>query len=53
MTRAIVALALASGIAPSVWFEQDPRVIDTAFELLAERDDEQGTSGTGGRVMGG
>jgi hypothetical protein len=37
MTRTVIALALASGIAPDIWWEQDLRSIITAVELLEER----------------
>jgi hypothetical protein len=58
MTRTIIALSLASGIAPDVWWEQDPRSIVTAVELLEERNNRdnapQGTTfDAQGRQMSG
>lgn len=43
MSRTIIALALASGIDPEVWWNQDLRSIATAMELLEQRNkrDEQ------------
>jgi hypothetical protein len=38
----VVALALASGIAPDVWLRQDDRVIETAWALLEEQNKQQG-----------
>ncbi len=37
MTRAVVALALNSGIPVSAWLAEDPRVLDTALTMIAER----------------
>jgi hypothetical protein len=37
LTRTILALALASGIDPEVWWKQDLRSIATAVELLEQR----------------
>jgi hypothetical protein len=34
----VIALALASGIAPSVWAEEGERAIITAFHLMEDRD---------------
>jgi hypothetical protein len=44
MTRTVIALALASGIAPDIWWEQDVRSIITAVELLEERNRQNSNS---------
>lgn len=36
MTRALVALAIRSGIPASAWLAEPPRYIETALDLLAE-----------------
>jgi hypothetical protein len=38
--RSIVALALRTGIPVSTWVDEDPAVITTALELIAEQDEE-------------
>lgn len=37
MTRAVIALAIRTGIAPSAWLAEPPRYIETAIELLSEQ----------------
>jgi hypothetical protein len=36
MNRAIVGLAMRSGIPPDAWREMDPRDLDTALDLVHE-----------------
>jgi len=58
--RSLVALALATGIPTRAWLDEDSRTIETAWELIEQRDDggksskraTYGKSGDG-RVMGG
>ena len=55
--RSLVALALASGIPTHAWLDEDSRTIETAWELIEQRDEgrpqRRPTYGNGGRVMGG
>ena len=39
MTRALIALAIRSGIPPTVWLEQPDWYIETAIDLLTQDDD--------------
>jgi hypothetical protein len=49
LTRLTIALAVATGIAPDVWADQDWRTIVTAAELLSkkksDKDDDRQMSG--------
>jgi hypothetical protein len=40
LTRLTIALAVATGIAPDVWADQDWRTIVTASELLSKKTDK-------------
>ena len=54
--RSLVALALASGIPTRAWLDEDSRTIETAWELIEQRDGGgSGKRATYGdnRVMGG
>ncbi len=41
MSRAVVVLAMTTGIPASVWAEEDPRTLATAFEVFAERMEDE------------
>jgi hypothetical protein len=53
--RSLVALALASGIPARAWLDEDNRTIETAWDLIDERENGGKSSKreTYGRVMGG
>lgn len=53
MSRALVALALATQIPFRAWADEDSRVIETAWELIDERDNGPHRPDTQGRTMGG
>lgn len=40
MNRSVIALALRTGIAPSVWLAEGEEAVITAFELLAAESEE-------------
>lgn len=53
--RAVVALALATQISVSAWLDEDARTIETAWDLIDERENggRSRKRETFGRVMGG
>lgn len=52
--RSLVALALATGIPARAWLDEDNRTIETAWELIDERENDSSRKReTYGQVMGG
>lgn len=51
--RAVVALAITSGIAPDVWLGQDARLLDTGLDLMSEQQQRDRRPAGGGPIMSG
>jgi hypothetical protein len=53
MTRAVIALAIRSGIPASTWLAEPPRYIETALDLLDDENRHDVARDSGGPQMSG